>query len=119
MISFLDLKAQNQEIFSGPVISFAEKSFDFGDIKQGSIVSHIFKFKNSGNAPLIIKDVKSTCGCTIPEFSKGPIMPGAEGEISVTFNSLGKQGINNKSVQVESNAPPVLLGIRVNVLPKK
>jgi len=50
-----------------PKIEFEESEFDFGTIEQGTAVEHIFKFKNTGEAPLVIVDAKSSCGCTVPE----------------------------------------------------
>lgn len=85
-------------------ITFSENSRDFGDITQGDKVSHIFKFKNTGTAPLIISNVQTTCGCTVPEWPKEPIAPGAAGEISATFNSANKSGIQQKVITIYSNA---------------
>jgi Protein of unknown function (DUF1573) len=86
------------------VITFEKSTHDFGDITQGDVVSHTFKFKNTGNAPLIISDVQVTCGCTVPTKPKEPIMPGKSSEIGITFNSGGKIGKNNKTITVISNA---------------
>jgi Protein of unknown function (DUF1573) len=85
-------------------IDFEETSYDFGDITQGDRVTHVFKFKNTGKAPLIISDVQVTCGCTVPTKPKEPIMPGKMGEISVSFDSGGKMGKQNKTITVMSNA---------------
>src|ERR1700746_2011626 len=74
---------------SGPIITFTETSFDFGDITQGDTVKHVFKFKNTGTAPLILSEVITTCGCTAPKWTNKPIMPGKEGEIDITYNSTG------------------------------
>ena len=88
----------------GPLIVFEENSYDFGEIKQGDVVSHVFEFKNNGTAPLILSDVKTTCGCTAPEWTKEPVLPGKKGSVKVTFNSSGKTGRTNKTIQVFSNA---------------
>ena len=58
-----------EEPMTGPKISFAEKSFDFGEITQGEKVEHVFEFENVGNEPLILSDVRTTCGCTAPEMA--------------------------------------------------
>ena len=89
---------------AGPVMTFAESKFDFGNIKQGDIVEHVFKFKNTGNAPLVIKQVDVTCGCTTPEWPKEPIAPGKSGVIKAVFNSAGKMGQQNKVITFQSNA---------------
>lgn len=88
----------------GPVLTFAEKSHDFGDIKQGEKVSYTFKFKNTGNAPLIISNVQTTCGCTVSNWTKEPVAPGKSGEVSATFNSAGKMAKQNKVITVYSNS---------------
>jgi Protein of unknown function (DUF1573) len=89
----------------GPVITFEQRKFDFGDIKQGDRVEHTFVFTNTGTEPLIITNVEVTCGCTTPKgFTRDPIAPGGKSEIIVAFNSAGKLGRQNKVVTVVSNA---------------
>jgi len=114
----LQVKAQTA---NGAILEFAEKSFEFGDIVQGDSVKHVFKFINTGNAPLMLKEVLTTCGCTVPKFSKDPVMPGKEGEILVKFNSEGKEGRLTKVITILSNATnnPARVNIVVNVQPKK
>ncbi len=97
--------AQQVEKESGPVIQWEEKSYDFGEIEQGSTVEHTYKFTNVGNEPLIITNVQVTCGCTTPKgWPRDPIMPGGKAEITVAFNSAGKMGKVDKTVTVVSNA---------------
>lgn len=86
------------------VVKFDKDTFDFGTIKDGDIVKHTYKFKNTGTHPLIIDDVIATCGCTIPSYTKTPIPPGQTGEIKISFNSKGKAGNVSKSITVISNA---------------
>ena len=106
---------------NGPIIVFTENAFDFGDITQGDTVKHVFSFKNAGTAPLILSEVITTCGCTAPKWTNQPILPGKTGEIAITYNSAGKEGMQNKIITVLSNSvnTPVRVSIRVNVLPKK
>lgn len=101
-------------------ISFEEKSWNFGDIRDGDIVNHDFKFKNVGNAPLEVKNVTATCGCTQPSFPFLPIEPGEEGTISVTFNSTGKINEQRPTVTVITNGKPsiVKLSLEGMVRPK-
>ncbi len=66
-----------------PLFEFAEESHDFGSINEGDVVEHTFKFKNVGDAPLIISSATASCGCTVPEWPKEPIPVGEEGEIAV------------------------------------
>ena len=93
-----------EEPTNGPKIVFLEDKYEFGDIIQGDVIEHVFEFKNSGNAPLILQDVKTTCGCTVPEWPRAPLPPGATAELKVKFNSAGKVGIQNKVITVISNA---------------
>ena len=88
----IQVKAQSE---SGAVITFKEKSIDFGDIVQGQKVSHTFELTNTGESPLVISNVAATCGCTVPSWPKEPIAPGASAEIQVSFNSAGKMGKQN------------------------
>ncbi|GIV43468.1 MAG: hypothetical protein KatS3mg035_0591 [Bacteroidia bacterium] len=87
-------------------IEFEKDYHDFGIIKEGEKVSHVFKFKNVGTEPLIIKNVKPACGCTTPDWTKDPVPPGGEGKIEVSFDSQGRTGIQNKSVEVFANTDP-------------
>src|SRR5687768_2375814 len=102
---------------NGPIITFIEKSHDFGDIPQGGKVEYIFKFKNTGTQPLVISDVITTCQCTAKQWSKEPVMPGKSGQITVSFDSAGKMGIQNKVISIQSNATNSTerVSIRVNV----
>ncbi len=91
---------------NAPKVEIEKATYDFGVIKQGEVVSYEFKFKNVGNAPLIISDASATCGCTVPEYPKTPIKPGEEGIIKVVFDSAGKLGLQDKVVTLSSNANP-------------
>lgn len=86
------------------LIEFEESVFDFGKVKEGAVVDHVFKFKNAGKAPVILSQVSASCGCTTPGFTKEPVLPGQTGEIKVSFNSLGQAGTQQKIVTVSSNA---------------
>ena len=96
-----------------PVIVFEREIFDFGKIAQGEKVNHEFKFKNTGKSPLIISNATATCGCTVPEFPKEPILPGKEGVIKVTFNSQGKEGMQDKVITLNSNANPATTSVHL------
>jgi|SRR5690606_31675029 hypothetical protein len=90
---------------NGPVISWEKKSHDFGNIMQGDKVEHTFHFTNTGNEPLIITNVQVSCGCTVPKgWPRDPIPPGGTGQITVSFNSAGKIGMQNKPVILVTNA---------------
>lgn len=103
-----------------PVMTFTEKEFDFGTIKEGDKVEHVFTFTNTGKADLVIVDAKGSCGCTVPVFKKEPIKPGETSEMKVTFDSNGKPGAQQKSVNITANTASgnELLTIRAQVTPK-
>lgn len=116
----LDDKASNADIVRLPVsadkpidtatvpkIQLVETMYNFGEITEGTIVKHNFKFKNTGKTPLIITDVQTTCGCTVPTWNKTPIQPDAIDGINVEFNSMGKEGKMDKPITVIANTFPV------------
>jgi hypothetical protein len=94
------------EVAAAPVIKFEKDSYNFGKIKQGDKVSYNFKFTNTGKTPLIISNAVASCGCTTPEWPKEPVKPGDSGVIKVTFNSAGKQGLQDKLITITSNTVP-------------
>lgn len=86
-----------------PIIEFDKKEHDFGEITSGTNVETVFKYKNTGKAPLVITNIKSSCGCTIPkDWSREPLAPGAEGKFSVKFNGKGTNKIS-KTITVTAN----------------
>ncbi len=86
-------------------LTFSERIFDFGTIKAtNGIVIHEFRFSNQGNGPLIIKDVKSSCGCTVVEWPKEPILPKKEGVIKASFDPRQQTGSVYKTIKITSNA---------------
>ena len=88
-------------------IQLPELQHDFGTIAKNSSVTHAFKIKNVGGNPLKIENVKASCGCTVPEWPKEPIAPGAESTIKVTFNAAGKRGVQNKAITITANTDPI------------
>ena len=104
-----------------PVFSFSEEEFDFGLIQEGEVVTHDFKFTNTGDVPLVISAAQGSCGCTVPEYPRTPIAPGAEGVIHVSFDSNKRGGKQEKTVTLTANTVPNVhvLKITANVNPKK
>jgi hypothetical protein len=100
-------------------IEFEKLSQEFGDIKQGQVVNATFKFKNKGKSPIILSNVQTTCGCTVPVWTREPIAPGKTAEINATFNSAGKMGQQNKVITVFSNAKNAQTQVSIvcNVVP--
>ncbi len=96
-LSIFTARAQNSEF------KFETETHDFGKIPQGTPVTYEFIFENIGTEPLIINKVESTCGCTVPEYTKTPVKPGEQGKISVTFNAAQATPFS-KMVTIRSNA---------------
>ena len=93
---------------AGPTteMTFEETTFDFGTVDEGEKVRHVYSFTNTGNEPLLISNARGSCGCTVPQWPKEPIQPGAEGEIIVEFDSSGKPNRQTKTVTITANTEP-------------
>ncbi|TDQ29209.1 DUF1573 domain-containing protein [Zeaxanthinibacter enoshimensis] len=103
-----------------PVMSFDKQEHDFGTIEMGTPQETTFTFTNTGNAPLIITDAKSSCGCTVPEYPKNtPIAPGESGSMLVKFNGSGMNQVT-KTITVTANTAQgsEILRIKAFVNPK-
>lgn len=116
----LNILAQNK----GAIIEFETSTIDYGTIEKGANGVRIFKFTNIGDSPLIITNVKASCGCTIPKKPAKPILPGANGEIEVKYDtkrvmpfrktiSVGSNAVNSTVLltikgKVEDNSKPVI-----------
>lgn len=87
-----------------PIVIYEKGTYDFGEIIEGEKYDYIFKFKNVGTEPLILQNVKASCGCTTPEWSKEPIMSGKSGEIKVIYDTKNRMGAFNKAITITSNA---------------
>lgn len=85
---------------------FEETVFDFGEVDEGAVIKHEFKFVNSGKVPLVIENAHSTCGCTIPEWPKELIEPGKGAVIKVEFNTKGKLDFQEKPIIITANTFP-------------
>src|SRR5688500_17244752 len=99
-------------------ILFKEDTYNFGDIPEGPQVTHEFKFTNTGKEPLILSNVRASCGCTTPSWPKEPILPGKEGAILVTYNTQGRPRNFSKTVTSTSNAdePNRVIDIKGDVI---
>ena len=113
-ICFLFLSCSNSEdkiddnlIDNGAAISIiGNETINFGNIIQGEKVNLEFKIRNIGTGDLIITNAKASCGCTVPEWPKKLLVPGAEGEIKVAFNSEHRIGYQKKTITLTTNATP-------------
>ena len=116
MINAQDVKTQDQPL-NGPKISFSELEHNYGTLQKGGDGNCEFTFTNEGNEPLILSNVKASCGCTTPSWTKEPIMPGKTGTIKVRYNTNNVGGFT-KTITVTSNAidsPRVTLKIKGKV----
>jgi Rieske Fe-S protein len=100
------------EVPVGPLttVEFEETTYDYGEIMEGEKVVHNYKFTNTGKEPLIISNAKGSCGCTVPDWPREPIAPGASSEIKVQFDSKGKGKVEgaaqSKRVTITANTDP-------------
>jgi len=105
-IGFIAIQAKAQDVNPDsivPIFKFEEDVIDYGDIAQNSDGNRVFKFTNIGKTPLIISQVKGSCGCTVPTKPEEPIMPGEVGEIKVKY-ATNRIGPFSKTVTITSNA---------------
>lgn len=111
-ITFTAMQTDNKAEFK-----FEKETHDFGKIPQGKPVTYEFKFTNTGEEPLIISNVESSCGCTVPKYTTTPVLKGQSGTITVTFNAASVQPSFAKAVTIKSNArtPNKLLYIKGEV----
>lgn len=100
-------------------IALSESNFDFGKIKKGDKVEHVYEITNTGKNPLVISEVKPGCGCTAPDFTKEPILPGKKGKITLHFDSSSFDGNVQKYADVFANVEksPIKLTFTANIQP--
>ncbi|MGB5321349.1 DUF1573 domain-containing protein [Lutimonas sp.] len=110
-------KEEIKKDYTGPVFEFESDVIDYGEIAVNSDGNRVFKFTNVGKSPLIITNVKGSCGCTVPTKPEEPIMPGESGEIKVKY-ATNRIGPFSKTVTITSNAyePTLVLKVKGRVL---
>ena len=114
-----DKSAVVEKPLNGPQIEFAEQVHDYGKVKKGGDGNCEFVFTNTGNEPLILSNVKASCGCTVPTWTKEPIMPGKTGTIKVRYNTNTAPQSFTKTITVSSNsinAPRLTLKIKGTIV---
>lgn len=110
---------------TGPTttVEYETMVYDFGEVKEGEHVKYAFKFKNTGSEPLVISDAKGSCGCTVPDWPREPIAPGASAEIKIDFDSKGKGSDDGskqtKRVTVTANTNPAQTYLTISGVVKK
>ncbi|MFT5883602.1 MAG: hypothetical protein ACI9IP_000041 [Arcticibacterium sp.] len=102
------------------VLKFETEKHDFGTLAEGPVARYSFAVTNTGTAPVVISRAMASCGCTTPEWSTDPILPGATSEIKVGYNTSGRPGNFNKTITVTSNSEnsSIILKINGSVTPK-
>jgi hypothetical protein len=95
-----------------PAITFSETEYDFGTIQSGAEALHYFVFSNTGKVPLVILNVRSACGCTVPAWPKTPVGAGMKDSLRVEYNTKIK-GSFNKTITVQSNAPNAMVELKI------
>jgi len=107
---------------TGPLtsIEFEEPEWSFGTASEGDIIEHVYTFTNTGEEPLLITNAKGSCGCTVPDYPKTAIAPGATGEVMVRLNTTGKKNNVRQSVTLTANTQPAntVIYIAGQVAPK-
>ncbi len=119
MLALVAVVAKAQKV-GGPVMTFEKMEIDYGTIAQGSDPLRKFKFKNTGTEPLVIKNARGSCGCTVPTYKKEPISAKESGEIEVRYDTQ-RVGPFTKTVTIETNEgeQPRVLTIKGVVTEKK
>ena len=107
LAGFATLNAQNT-----PRFQFTTEVIDYGEIKKGSDGTRVFQFKNIGNAPLVIENVYSSCGCAVPSWTKSPVAPGGSGEIVVKYNT-DIVGPIRRTISINSNANEPIKAVKI------
>lgn len=100
-------------------IALSEAVFEFGKIKKGDHKEHTYEITNTGENPLIISQVKPGCGCTVPDYTKDPILPGKKGMITLKFDSSNFDGLVNKQAEVFANVEkaPIIISFSADIQP--
>ncbi len=106
------LYAQETANSKNDSIIFDKAIHDYGTIEKGSDGTSVFTFTNKGQKPLVLSNVRASCGCTVPEWPRQPVAPGETGEIKVKYNT-NITGNFNKSITVNSNAANAMVMLRV------
>jgi len=101
-------------------VALSESQFDFGKIKKGDQKEHTYEITNTGENPLIISQVKPGCGCTVPDYTKEPILPGQKGKITLKFDSTNFDGLVNKQAEVYANVEksPIMITFSADIQPQ-
>ena len=113
-------QAATQAFNDSTTVQIIDSVYNFGKVTDGEKVEYNYRFKNTGNHPLVVLSATASCGCTVPEKPDAPIKPGETGFLKVVFNSQGRVGDVHKEITVISNAYPAfpLLQLKGEVITK-
>jgi hypothetical protein len=100
------------------ILEWKKETHDFGNITEGTKAKYTFTFTNKGTEPAVITSATASCGCTVPSYSKEPVMAGKEGTITAIFDSSGKNGNQTKTITIVTNVGTYYLNIKCNVVAK-
>jgi hypothetical protein len=119
-LASFSIQAQEKQVSGQDSIVFEKTTHDYGTIVQGADGNSEFKFTNKGKSPIVLSNVKASCGCTVPEWPKEPILPGKTSSIKVTYNT-NNIGTFGKTITVSSNAvnSSIVLTIKGTVTAKQ
>ena len=101
LLSFSAFKAQPKK--DGPMLTFKQEEHDFGRIREGVVAEYSFSYTNTGTQPLVLSEVRPSCGCTVPDWSREPLAPGKTAAIKVKYNSAGRPGRFDKTITITYN----------------
>jgi archaellum component FlaG (FlaF/FlaG flagellin family) len=106
VVSKEDSIARVKALSNPTTVQIIDSAYNFGKVTEGEVVEYSYRFKNTGDKPLIVTNATASCGCTVPEKPEQPILPGETGFIKVKFNSENRVGNAHKTITVSSNAEP-------------
>jgi hypothetical protein len=120
VLSFFFSGIKAQDSIQTSVIEFEKTTHDFGTVKEEGAITYEFKFTNKGKSPIVISNVRASCGCTTPGWTKEPVLPGKSGVITAQYNTVNRPGAFSKNLTVMANTEPAMtmLYIKGNVLAK-
>lgn len=110
------VSAQSAEVDTTQLarFQFSEERFNFGEVDEGAVIEHEFRFTNAGQVPLVISDVRTTCGCTVADYPRDPILPGAGGAIRASFDTKNKPGRQSKPITITANTYPAKMQLHLD-----
>ena len=101
-------------LFAQAIIKFEKSSHNFGSFKEKDAQTYVFKFTNTGDEPLVVQQVFTSCGCVARSFTKEPVAPGKSGEIKVTYNGKGRRaGEFEKNITIRANTKAQIYRLKV------